>query len=160
VLDIVPTRHVFRHVSLEMGLACYHWFFLAVPNGIPEHMIAADPAFWLESQMSVRIEPGVMADYIRCFSDPGTIASSCADYRAAASTDLADDESFAAGKISCPVLVLWGSQGFVGRAYEPLSVWQEYAADVRGTALPAGHFLPEEAPDLVLKSLAGFLSES
>jgi haloacetate dehalogenase len=26
VLDIVPTRHVFRHVSREMGLAYYHWF--------------------------------------------------------------------------------------------------------------------------------------
>ena len=162
VLDIVPTRHVFRHVSLQMGLAYYHWFFLAVPNGIPEHMIAADPAFWLGSQMSARIEPGVMADYTRCFSDPGTIAGSCADYRAAASTDLADDdESFAAGqKIGCPVLVLWGSQGFVGRAYEPLSVWREYAADVRGTALPTGHFLPEEAPDRVLEALADFLGES
>ena len=54
----------------------------------------------------------------------------------------------------------WGCQGFVGRAYEPLSVWQEYAADVQGTALPAGHFLPEEAPDLVLKALADFLGES
>jgi haloacetate dehalogenase len=162
VLDIVPTRHVFRHVSREMGLAYYHWFFLAEPNGIPEHMIAADPAFWLDSQMDAGIEPDVMADYIRCFSDPATIAGSCADYRAAASTDLTDDDqSFAAGqKIGCPVLVLWGSQGFVGRAYEPLSVWQEYAADVRGTALPTGHFPPEEAPDLVLEALAGFLGES
>jgi haloacetate dehalogenase len=164
VLDIVPTRHVFRHVSREMGLAYYHWFFLPQPNGIPEHMIAADPAFWLNSQLGthVHIEPEVMADYIRCFSDPGTIAGSCADYRAAASTDLADDdESFAARqKVGCPVLVLWGTQGFVGRAHEPLSVWQEYAADVRGTALPTGHFLPEEAPDLVLKALAGFLGES
>jgi haloacetate dehalogenase len=160
VLDIVPTRHVFRHVNREMGLAYYHWFFLAAPNGVPEHMIAADPAFWLDSQMSASIEPDVMADYIRCFSDPATIAASCADYRAAASTDLTDDdESFTAGqKIDCPVLVLWGSQGFVGRAYEPLSIWQDYAADVRGNALPAGHFLPEEAPDLVLAALTGFLS--
>jgi haloacetate dehalogenase len=164
VLDIVPTRHVFGHVSREMGLVYYHWFFLAVPNGIPEHMLAADPAFWIEAQIDpgARIEPDVMADYIRCFSDPGTIAGSCADYRAAASTDLTDDdESFTAGqKIACPVLVLWGSQGFVGRAYEPLTVWREYAADVRGTALPAGHFLPEQAPDLVLKALADFLGES
>jgi haloacetate dehalogenase len=165
VLDIVPTRHVFRNVSREMGLAYYHWFFLAAPNGIPEQMIGADPAFWLNSLIGpllgagASIEPDVLADYIRCFSDPGTIAGSCADYRAAASTDLADDdESFAAGqRIGCPVLVLWGTQGFVGRGYQPLAVWQEYAADARGTALPAGHFLPEEAPDLVLEALAGFL---
>jgi haloacetate dehalogenase len=164
VLDIVPTRHVFGHVSREMGLVYYHWFFLAVPHGIPEHMLAADPAFWVETQIDpgARIEPDVMADYVRCFSDPGTIAGSCADYRAAASTDLTDDdESFAAGqKIDCPVLVLWGGHEFVGQAYEPISVWQEYAADVQGTALPAGHFLPEESPDLVLQALTGFFGES
>jgi haloacetate dehalogenase len=165
VLDIVPTRHVFRNVNREMGLAYYHWFFLAAPNGIPEQMIGADPAFWLNSLIGpllgtgASIEPDVLADYIRCFSDPGTIAASCADYRAAASTDLADDdESFAAGqRIGCPVLVLWGTQGFVGRGYQPLAVWQEYAADARGTALPTGHFLPEEAPDLVLEALRDFL---
>jgi haloacetate dehalogenase len=165
VLDIVPTRHVFRNVSREMGLAYYHWFFLAAPNGIPEQMIGADPAFWLNALIGpllgagASIEPDVLADYIRCFSDPGTIAASCADYRAAASTDLADDdESFAAGRrIGCPVLVLWGTQGFVGRGYQPLAVWQEYAADARGTALPTGHFLPEEAPDLVLEALRDFL---
>ena len=39
-------------------------------------------------------------------------------------------------------------------------MWQEYAADVRGTALPTGHFPPEETPDPVLEALAGFLSES
>jgi Predicted hydrolases or acyltransferases (alpha/beta hydrolase superfamily) len=100
-----------------------------------------------------------MEDYIRCFSDPRTIAGSCADYRSAATIDLVhDDETFAAGrKLECPVLVLWGSQGFVGRGYHPLSVWQEYAIDVRGEALPTGHFLPEEAPELVIEALRDFL---
>jgi haloacetate dehalogenase len=53
--------------------------------------------------------------------------------------------------------VLWGSQGFVGRGYHPLGVWQEYAIDVRGEALPTGHFLPEEAPPLVTAALRDFL---
>jgi haloacetate dehalogenase len=78
---------------------------------------------------------------------------------AAASTDLVhDEESFTAGqRIECPVLALWRTQAFVGRGYEPLSVWPQYAADVRGTALPTGHFLPEEAPDLVTAALRDFL---
>ena len=78
----------------------------------------------------------------------------------AASIDLVhDDETFAAGrKLQCPVLVLWGSQGFVGRGYHPLSVWQEYAIDARGEALPTGHFLPEEAPPLVTAALRAFLA--
>jgi len=103
--------------------------------------------------------PEVMEDYIRCFRDPRTVAASCADYRSAVSTDLPDDdETFAAGqRIDCPLLVLWGAQGFVGRGYEPLSVWQQYATDVRGQELPTGHFLPEEAPDLVTAALRDFL---
>jgi haloacetate dehalogenase len=165
VLDIVPTRHVLRNVTRAMATAYYHWFFLPAGNGIPERMIGADPAFWVRALVGpllgegASIEPEVMDDYIRCFRDPRTIAGSCADYRSAASTDLVhDDESFAAGqKIECPVLVLWGTQAFVGRGYEPLGVWQQYAADVRGHALPTGHFLPEEAPDLVRAALRDFL---
>jgi len=165
VLDIVPTRHVFRNVTRAMATAYYHWFFLPLPNGTPEHMIGADPAYWIRSLTGpllgegASIEPAVMDDYIRCFSDPRTIAGSCADYRSAASTDLVhDDETFAAGqKVGCPVLVLWGAQSFVGRGYEPLSVWRQYATDVRGQPLPTGHFLPEEAPALVIAALRDFL---
>jgi pimeloyl-ACP methyl ester carboxylesterase len=74
------------------------------------------------------------------------------------STDLVhDEETFAAGeRIECPLLALWGTQAFVGRGYEPLSVWQQYATDVRGAALPTGHFLPEEAPELVTAALRDF----
>ena len=165
VLDIAPTRQVLHNVTRTMATAYYHWFFLPVRNGIPEHLIGADPGFWIRSIVGpllgqgASIDAAAMEDYIRCFSDPGTIAGSCADYRSAASIDLVhDDETFAAGrKLECPVLVLWGAQGFVGREYEPLSVWREYAGDVRGEALPTGHFLPEEAPDLVTAALRDFL---
>jgi len=165
VLDIVPTRHVLHHVTRAMATAYYHWFFLPTGNGIPERMIGADPEFWIRSLIGpllgpgASIEPAVMDDYIRCFRDPATIAGSCADYRSAASTDLVhDDETFVAGRrLDCPVLVLWGAQAFVGRGYEPLAVWRQYAADVRGHPLPTGHFLPEEAPDLVIAALRDFL---
>jgi haloacetate dehalogenase len=165
VLDIVPTRHVLHNVTRTMATAYFHWFFLPVGNGVPEHLIGADPGFWIRSIVGALLGQGasldvaVMQDYIRCFSDPGTIAGSCADYRSAASIDLVhDDESFAAGqRIGCPLLVLWGAQAFVGREYEPLSVWREYAGGVRGQALPTGHFLPEEAPDLVIAALRDFL---
>jgi haloacetate dehalogenase len=165
VLDIVPTRHVLGNVTRAMATAYYHWFFLAAGNGVPEHMIAADPGYWVRSLISpllgegASIDPEMMADYIRCFGDPGTIAGSCADYRSAAGIDLVhDEESFAAGhRVGCPVLVLWGTQGFVGRGYQPLAVWRQYATDVRGHALPTGHFLPEEAPDQVSAALRDFL---
>ena len=166
VLDIVPTHHVFSHVNRAMATAYYHWFFLTVPNGVPERLIGSDPGFWVRSLIApllgpgASIDPAVMDDYIRCFSDPATIAATCADYRAAASTDLVhDEENFAAGrKVECPVLVLWGTEAFVGRGYRPLEVWQRYATDLRGQSLPTGHFLPEEDPDLVIAALRDFLA--
>ena len=165
ILDIVPTRHVYGNVTREMATAYYHWFFLPQRNGVPEHMIGADPAFWINSIVGpllgpgASIDPDVLADYIRCFRDPATVAGSCADYRAAAGLDLVhDDETYAAGqRVECPVLVLWGTEAFVGRGYQPLEVWREYATDVRGQSLPTGHFIPEEAPELVIAALRDFL---
>jgi haloacetate dehalogenase len=164
VMDVVPTHYVLSNVTRAMATAYWHWFFLATGDGIPEHMLAADPGWWVRTVVrellgpGASIEPDVMEDYIRCFRDPRTIAGSCADYRSAAGIDLAHDEdSLAAGqKVECPVLALWGEHSFVGRGYDPLSVWQQYAPDVRGHPLPAGHFLPEEAPDLVTTALRDF----
>jgi len=53
-------------------------------------------------------------------------------------------------------LVLWGGKGLVGRQYDVLAVWRERAGDVRGRALPAGHFLPEEAPAETARELQDF----
>ncbi len=60
--------------------------------------------------------------------------------------------------MQCPALVLWGGEGFVGRAYDVLEVWRGYAADVRGQALAGGHFLAEESPEPTLAALRDFLA--
>ena len=44
-----------------------------------------------------------------------------------------------------------------GPGYDLRGVWQQYAPDVRGHALPTGQFVPEEAPDLVVDALRDFL---
>ena len=45
---------------------------------------------------------------------------------------------------------LWGAMVLVG-------IWSQYAPDVRGQALPTGHFVSEEAPGLVVDVLKDFL---
>ncbi len=42
---------------------------------------------------------------------------------------------------------------------EPLVVWREYADDVRGHAVDAGHFLVEERPEETLDALRAFLAD-
>jgi haloacetate dehalogenase len=63
-------------------------------------------------------------------------------------------------KIACPLLVLWSGRGAIDDWYGVLDVWREWATDVRGEALPCGHYLPEEAPNETVEALMTFLSES
>ena len=166
VLDMLPTRHTLRHLDLAVAGAYYHWFFTATGAGIPERLIGHEPEFWIRATIErllapgASVEPEVMAEYVRCFSDPATIAATCADYRAGGTTDPVDDDASAAqgARIGCPTLVLWGRDSVVGRAFRPLEVWCEYATDVSGAELPAGHFLPEEVPGQVLDHLRPLLA--
>ena len=168
LLDIVPTRHVFGHVDRALAQAYYHWFFLSQPADLPEHLIGADPGYWVRRKLvqwagAAGIDafaPEAVEQYVRSFSDPEVVRASCEDYRAGASIDLEHDEVDAAAgrRVACPLLVLWGAEGFVGRAYDVLDVWSEYAKEVSGHALGCGHFLAEERPDETLAALGEFLA--
>jgi len=166
VLDISPTRAMYRGTTQAFATAYYHWFFLIQPFDLPERLIGADPGYYLRrklggwgSSASV-FDPCAFAEYERCFADTATIHATCEDYRAAASIDLEHDAAdVAAGrKVRCPLLVLWGDKGVVHRLFTPLADWAEVAVDVRGCALNCGHYLAEEAPDESLAQLDGFLA--
>jgi haloacetate dehalogenase len=168
LLDIVPTRHVFSHVDRGLAQAYYHWFFLAQPADLPERLIGGDPSYFLRRKLAHwsapdatdAFAPEAVEEYARCFCDPDSIHASCEDYRAAASIDLDHDEVDAGNgtRVRCPALVLWGGRGFVGRHYDVLAVWREYAADVGGAAIDCGHFLAEEAPETTVAALTRFLA--
>ncbi|HKS50192.1 MAG TPA: alpha/beta hydrolase [Amycolatopsis sp.] len=79
--------------------------------------------------------------------------------RAAATIDLEHDSADTHQKITCPLLALWGEHGFVGNHYDPEALWRDKAIDVRGTALPAGHFITEEAPDETIQALLKFFTQ-
>ena len=159
ILDIVPTLTVFDTVDQEVASAYYHWFFLIQPKGFPERLIGADPDFYLRhtlgswSSASDAFEGDAFAEYLRCFSDPATITATCEDYRAGATIDLAHDRADWGTRIEAPLLVLWGLDGLLGRRYDVLSIWWSRALEVRGEALPCGHFLPEERPADTLRHL-------
>jgi len=40
--------------------------------------------------------------------------------------------------------------------FDVSATWREQATDVRGRALPCGHYLPEEAPEQTLQELLAF----
>lgn len=162
VMDICPTYHMFKTASQHFATGYYHWFFLIQPDGLPEKMIGADPAYYLQEKLrrwsapGAEFSPAAVEEYLRCFCNPSAIHSSCEDYRAAASIDLLHDEQGEGANIQCPLLVLWGEKGFVNKTYEVINVWREWADDVKGHTLDCGHFLPEEKPIETAEALIQF----
>jgi len=164
-LDIIPTRTMFQIVDKDFATNTYHWFFLIQPFDFPERVIGADPEFYAGRGFN-RVKdsenvftPEALADYLRCFNNPGTIHAVCEDYRAGASIDLVHDDADFDQKITCPMLAMWSTTGFVGRTQDVLKVWQDYATNVRGLPLPCGHYIAEELPDEAYNAIKAFLSE-
>lgn len=161
-LDIAPTREMYRDTGDLFARLYWHWFFLITPAPFPERMIGADPdAYWLKKCGSGAaglspFTPEVLADYLRCFRDPATIHASCEDYRAAAAIDIAHDDADGGRRLTMPLLALWGEMGVIGKCFDPLALWRERAEDVRGHALPGGHYLAEERPEDVASAFEQF----
>ena len=161
LLDIIPTSTAFANVNKEIATAAFNWFFSIQPDGLPERLIGAEPAFYLRwlldhwSGAKGALAAEAVAEYRRCF-DAAAIRATNEEFRAAATIDLVHDEADKARKISCPTLLLWSATG-MWASYDILEVWRSRAEDVRGAALDCGHFLPEEDPERTAAELISFL---
>jgi len=165
VLDIVPTIEAYRRADMAFGLGYWHWFFLPQPYDFPERMIGAAPEAFFNRQGSWEpasaFPPAVVAEYLRHLRDPATIHGICEDYRAGATIDLTYDEADRGGlPIRCPLLVLWGAKGALPAWYDVLGVWRDWAEDVRGHEIDAGHYLAEEAPEATYDALHAFFNRA
>ena len=167
MLDIAPTLSMYEKTTEAFAKAYWHWFFLIQPSPLPERLIEADPAGYIRDVMGRRFaglkpfDPLALAEYMRCVTLPGAAHCMCEDYRAAAGIDLIHDrEDIAAGKkLAMPTMVLWGADGVVNKCFKPLEEWQAICRNVIGETLPCGHYLPEEAPDMLLEKVATFLHQ-
>ncbi|MDQ3781548.1 MAG: alpha/beta hydrolase [Actinomycetota bacterium] len=163
VLDIVPTAEMWRFAERSgkrFGLVDYHWYFLAMPDGLPERLITAAPTAYYFTTGRDRFDSEALADYERCIADPATVHAMCEDYRAGAGIDDRIDEADRASgrRIRCPVLVLWAGKDELGEWFDVLETWRRWADDVTGQAIDSSHFMAEEAPGEVAAALIDFLA--
>jgi haloacetate dehalogenase len=163
-VDIVPTLDVWNEMDADKALGTYHWMFLAVDAPVPERLIGADPEFYITHLLRRwagdfdALEPRAVQAYVDQFKDAAVVAATCADYRAGATVDRAQDadDRRQGRRIACPVLVLWG-RGYLGnKASSPIDIWRKWADDVREVALDCGHFVAEEMPGACADSLVEF----
>jgi len=165
LLDISPTRTMYERTTREFATLYYHWFFLIQPEPLPETLIGADPGFYLRTKLggwgsagTSFFDPRALAEYERCFT-PTAIHAMCEDYRAAASIDLQHDRQDENRRIECPLRVLWGERGVVHRLFAPLADWQAKSKlPVSGGTTPTGHYIAEEAPDLLATDMLEYFA--
>lgn len=162
IIEVLPTADYWRAFDAGLAHALWHWTFLAQPAPLAERMIGADPLFFVDTMLDrwtlaksrAVLPPASLAAYRAQMQDPTRVAAMCADYRAGATTDRADDEADrAAGhKIAAPLHFLYAEGGFPARTGIAATAWQGWAQQVTTSACTSGHFVMEEAPQAVLQA--------
>jgi len=164
VLDIVPTYAMFMETNRHVAGAYWHWYFLSQPEPFPERLIASDPDFFYETCLVgwgatklADFDAELVAEYRRCWREPGMIHGSCSDYRAAASIDLEHDAADIDKKVTCPTLAFWGGNGVMHKLFDIGAAWRKRCQHVATESLPGGHFFIDQFPAETAQILAKFL---
>jgi haloacetate dehalogenase len=172
VLDVVPTMTAWDRADARFALAFWPWSLLAQPAPFPERILAAAPEAIIDNALEAWGSPAsafpaeVRAAYIQALKHPEHIHAICEEYRAAATLDREHDraDSINGRRIHCPLLVLWSAHGGLNTWYAeaggPIALWQAWSDDVQGQPLDAGHFFPEEAPQITTDALERFFAST
>lgn len=169
-LDIIPTLDMWQGMTAPRGMAAYHWQFLAQPHPLPETLIAADPAYYLDHTIASwalsrdlsAFDPDAMDHYRTTFASPDRIHAACEDYRAGWTIDQQNDQTDReeGSKIACPTLVISGPASKTSDADGQRAIWSQWARDLTCHTVTAGHFVAEEAPEDCLALMLDFLLPS
>jgi haloacetate dehalogenase len=171
ILDVVPVVDVWERADARLATAFWPWSLLAQPEPLPERLIMGAPDAIVDNALGgewgsppLAFDADARAAYLAALRRPESVHAICEEYRAAATLDAEHDagDRRDGRRISCPLLVLWSETGAVGTWYAdaggPLAIWRQWATDVRGQAVAAGHFFPEEAPEDTAALLRAFFA--
>lgn len=176
LLDIVPTLVQWSVFQKPIASRAYfHWPFLASPNAA-DMIEAYGGDKWCYDQLSRICGPSPSAikacqsdDAWRVYQSLHTkrecIEGSCADYAAAVDPEPQeqDAEQKAGTKISVPTLVLW-SVGRLGAMHgDVAAIWKDWVQEgvdlkAQGIGHDVGHYLPEEATEIVFEAITDLVN--
>ncbi|MYU33982.1 alpha/beta fold hydrolase [Streptomyces sp. SID8358] len=161
-LDVLPTLDMWDVMHGVGAAVGFHLYLMAQPPGLPEQMIAAAPdAFFgyfldLWSGSSGAVPDDIRAAYLSACRE--AVPSIVADYRASAGIDIEHDQAdrAAGNRLRMPVTVLqqdWGA----ALGFEAAALWSPWAADLHHATVTCGHFMAEEDPAEVTRSLRALM---
>ncbi|MCA0158914.1 alpha/beta hydrolase [Tsukamurella sp. M9C] len=161
VLDVIPTADNWAALTGVGGVFAFHLYLLAQPSDLPERLIGADPdtffGHFLDgwTVVSGAVPHDVREQYLAAFRSPAAIRAVCDDYRASAFIDgIRDVENQARGRtLSMPTFAAWQDSGDYDLPFDPHPIWASWAPDLKTAVASCGHFLPEEAPELVASNI-------
>lgn len=162
VMDILPTDTLIAAWDYPVSKAYFHWSFLAQPAPFPERMIEAEPDHFFEACLmgwggATRADFPEIGAYRAAWRKREVIAGMCHDYRAGVGIDLEHDAADVGRVLAMPALVLWGADGVMARHFDVGAMWAERFSDMRGEAMPGGHFFVDTSPGEVAEVLRSFL---
>ncbi|MDN3354751.1 alpha/beta hydrolase [Actinomadura sp. DC4] len=162
-LDVLPTLDMWEVMHGRTAAVGFHLYLMAQPPGLPEHMIAAAPdAFFGHFLDLWASDPQVIPDDVRAAyleASRTAVTSIVADYRASAGIDVAHDQADRdrGDRLTMPVAVLqqdWGA----ALGFDAAELWRAWAPDLRHATVTCGHFMAEEAPADIAKTLRDLLT--
>lgn len=164
LLDIAPTREMYRDAGTQFATAYWHWYFLIQKQPLPEQIIAHDPeGFWKlkcfnQAKGGNPFTEEALAEYLNAFSTKAAIHASCEDYRAAATIDIQHDNEDGGRKLATPSRVFWAKRGAIAACFDTLALWRERASQIDGEMLDATHYMAEEIPEDIARRMAHFFA--
>ncbi|MCX5241357.1 alpha/beta hydrolase [Streptomyces prunicolor] len=162
-LDVLPTLDMWDVLHGVTAAVGFHLYLMAQPPGLPEELIAAAPdAFFGHFLDLWTNDPSAIpADLRAAYLDAcrAAIPSIVADYRASAGIDVTHDrvDRGTGNRLRMPVAVLqqdWGA----ALGFDAAALWSAWAPDLRHATVTCGHFMAEEDPAVVAKTLRELLA--
>lgn len=137
----------------------WHFAFNALPD-LPEALVTGRERVYLswlfhaKTANPTAIDAAALDEYVRCYAAPGGLRGGFGYYRAIFD-DIVQNRDYAKLNLPMPVLAIGGDAGLGGLMEQMM---RGVAADVTGLVIPnCGHYIPEEAPDLLAEQLIAFL---
>jgi haloacetate dehalogenase len=161
-LDVLPTVDMWEVMHGTSAAVGFHLYLMAQPPGLPERMIeaSADDFFGHFLELWAIDRRAIPADVRKQYLDAcrKAVPSIVADFRASAGIDAEHDRADRerGSVLAMPVTVLqqdWGA----ALGFDAAALWRAWAPDLMHEKVPYGHFMPEEAPEAVVKAVRDLL---